>query len=479
MVDTIKEFELFTEILASDKMNAFQSAFMPGITSADVDNPGTTWRQIFIDPAYAMITFNDMEEKGGILSACLETRRNGLLSKPRRIKPASDSAEDKKIAEFIEETLLEYMSFDAFLEEAWDAIPKGVAVGEKIYAEARDRVYIESVKFHPQQYFVFGEGEFAEFSNLSVYRQTGPLRLRSGVKTDSWTNELLPEERFFIFSYRPRHGNRLGSPLDRKCFWPTWMLRASARQWLRYLEKGTGVVIARYNDGAAQDEQDTAAAAASAVVEESAVAMPKKFLLEVHEMVRNIGSSHKEFVDDYCKSEIAQTILGQTLTSRGSDGGGSRALGEVHQGVLDDRIETDARALMAVLNQKQGIIDNLVFYNFGPNKKRPTFIIEYATPEDATSKATRFGTIRKDIGLELSKKQVREELDIEAPIDEEDTLGVPAPEPPPSADDTKDDTAKFAEDVKKKSLLGSGTPSSSKTERFMRLRPSMIEFSDE
>jgi phage gp29-like protein len=477
-----KEVEIFSEILASDKLGSFQNLQLLGANLSD--DPSFVWQQLFMNPAYALLTFDDMEEKDGIVSACLETRRNGLLSKPRRIKPASESAEDKKIATFVEETLFDYMAFDAFLEEAYEAIPKGVSIGEKIFAAGRDRIYIERVKFHPQQYFTFGDGEFAEYSNLSIYRQTGPLRLRSGVTVDNWTNTLLPEDRFFVFSYRPRYGNRWGSPLDRKCYWASWMKRASAKQWLRYLEKGTGAVIARYNDGAAEAEQENALGAATAVVEESAVAIPKKFLLEVHEMVRSIGSSHKEFVDDYCKSEIAQTILGQTLTTRGSDGGGSRALGQVHQGVQDDRVETDARALMAAVNAKGGLVDNLVFYNFGAGKRRPEFIIEYVTPEDANSKAERFGTIKTKIGIELSKKQVREELELDEPIDEEDTLGAPTkPIDEDEAGDVKPPSAAFAE--KKKIVRGSGVlssssiPSSSRTERFRRFRPSMIKFSDE
>ena len=100
----------------------------------------------------------------------------------------------------------------------------------------------------------------------------------------------------------------------RKVYWQSWIKRNSIKQWLRYQEKGSGVVVARYNDGAAADEMQKANDAATAVQEESAVAIPKKFILEVHEMVRNIGSSHKELVDDFCNSEITKAIPSGTLT---------------------------------------------------------------------------------------------------------------------------------------------------------------------
>ncbi len=468
-----KNVEIFTEILESNKLNAYQ--YLPFQSNAiRSDDPSFVWQQLFFNPAFAMMIYDDMEEKDGVLSANLETRRNGVLSKPRRIKPASDSAEDKKIAAFVEETLTDYMDFDAFLEEAYEAIPKGVSIGEKIFAASSDRIYIERINFHPQSYFTFDAGEFAEYSNISVFRQTGPLRLRMGVTLENWTNELLPEEKFYIFSYRPRYGNRWGSPLDRKCFWASWMKRASAKQWLKYLEKGTGVVVARYNDGSAEGEIDTALDAAAAMVEESAVAIPKKFLLEVHEMVRSVGSSHKEFVDDYCKSEIAQIILGQTLTTRGSDGGGgSRALGQVHQQVQLDRLEVDAKQLMASINHPKSIVNDIVFWNFGAKAKRPTFEIEYKPKEDLTDKATRFGIVSTDIRMALSKKQIQEELDLDDPIDEADTLAPPTT--PAKPDNLLKDKAEFAE----KKTLNSGATSNSKTERFRRLRPSMIEFSNE
>lgn len=477
--NTETKIEIFTEILASDKLSAYQNGFaFSGL--AQIDDPSWVWSQLFINPALAMLTYDSMEERDGIVSACLETRRNSVLSKPRRIKPASDSAEDKKIAAFVEETLFDYMDFDAFLEEAYDAIPKGVSIGEKIFADGGDRIFIERVNFHPQHYFTFDEGDFAQYSNISTFRQTGPLRLREGVTMDDWTGALLPEEKFYVFSYRSRYGNRWGTPLDRKCFWASWMKRASAKQWLKYLEKGTGVVVARYNDGAAEGEIETALDAATAMVEESAAAVPKKFLLEVHEMVRSVGSSHKEFVDDYCKSELAQIILGQTLTTRGSDGGGgNRALGQVHQGTQDDRTEVDSKALMASINHKSGIINDLVFWNFGAKVKRPEFFIDYETKEDINSKATRFGIIHRDVGMELSKKQVRDELELDEPIGDDDKLL--AQTSPTKTDENlpeeKLDKAEFAE--KKKTLHESDNRLNSKTERFQRLRPSMIQFSGE
>ncbi len=483
----IKKVDIFEEVLASDKLGTF-GAFSPYIVENLGDNPGILWDRIKWDPWTAMSIFEDMEDKDSTLFSCLEKRRDGVLALDRHIKPASDKRQDKKIAEFIEETLKDFWGgtgasldaashetpFESFLDEALEAVGDGVTIGEIIYGNASDRVFIEEVKFKPQQLFAFGDTALASFStSLMRYPQTGRLHLRAGVTVENFTGEELPELKFFVFSYRTRKSNRWGSPLKRKCFWQTWIKRNGVKAWLRYAEKGSGTVIARYNDGAAEKERDDAVSAATAVQEQSAVAIPKKFLLDVQEMVRNIGTSHKELVDDYCNAEISRAVVGQTLTGRGSDGGGSRALGEVHERVESKKIEKDAKQIMAFVNQR--IIRPLVFLNFGPGAKCPTWTLEYEQGEDLNTMAERYGKLRKDVGLPLSKKHLYEAFQTPEPEDEADTLGGETPEPEKTEDPLDAKTLEFAE----KKTLKSGGRSSLKTARFKRLRPSMIRFSDE
>lgn len=488
-----KDLELFTEILASDALGAYQNLSTAMFNIVGADNPTLLWENIKWNPWVALAIFEDMEDKDATLFSTLEKRKDGVLALPRYVKPASDSRQDKKIAAFVEETLEQFWGgntatfdaaheahespFESFLSEALDAVGDGVAIGEIIFKNGSDRVYIDEVKFKPQHLFAFGDTALAGYStSLMAFPQTGKLRLRNGIFIENLDIDgELPENKFFVFSYRPKKGNRWGSPLKRKVFWQCWMKRAGVKGWLRYIEKGSGTVVARYNDGAAQEEQNTAVAAATAIQEENAVGIPKKFLVEVHEMVRNIGSSHKEFVDDYCNSEISRAIVGQTLTGRGSDGGGSRALGQVHERVEAKKVETDAKQLMAYMRR---IVRPIVLYNFGPNAACPTWGLEYEPGEDLNTAAERYGVLRKEVGLPLSKKYLYETFQTPAPIDETDAIQPDTQAPPSDVAEAlqKDDKANFAE---KKTLIFSGSKSNSKTERFRRLRPSMIRFSDE
>lgn len=420
---TNEKVELFSEILASDQLGPYQnfsSMLMGVIPTAD---PSWVWSQLSCNPWIAMAIYWEMEEKDAAIFSALDTRKTNVLSKTWNLFPASEKRQDRKIADFVEECLkVHFEDFDSFLYEALDAIGKGVSIGEKIFAAAGDRICISDVRFKPQHLFTFGETGIANYSTASIaYPQTGPLQLRTGVSVGNIAlGGVLPEEKFFVFSFRTRYGNRWGDPVDRKAFWPSWIKRNSIKQWLRYQEKGSGVVVAKYPGSSGPKEQGDALAAAAAVQDETAVAIPDKFVLEVHEMVRNIGSSHKELVDDFCNAEISRIYLGQTLTSRGSDGGGSRALGEVHERKEDRIGEADCRSLMQAINSQ--IVRPLVQLNFGLSTPCPQFRFDYEPKEDLDAKAKRYAVIRKDIGLELSKTQVRDDLQLEEPTDEGDTL---------------------------------------------------------
>lgn len=477
-----QQVELFTEILASERMTAFGNYSTTSQIYYDGNNPAATWERIKCDPWIAMAVYWDMEEKNAAVYSGLDTRKNNVLSKPWNIVPASEKRQDIKVAEFIEECLTEYFeNFDSFLYEALDAIGKGVSIGEKIFAEASDRIYIKEVKFKPQHLFSFGETAYAGYSTASMmYPQTGPLQLRQGVTIDSLvTGQTLPEDKFLVFSFRPKHGNRWGDPINRKGFWWDWVLRASLKNWLKYQEKGSGVVVAKYPGSSGKSEQDAALAAATAIHDETAVAIPDKFELEIHEMVRNIGSSHKELVDGYCTAQISRIYLGQSLTGQSSaGGGGSRARDEVAERVSDRVSETDCKAIMQPVNID--IVRPLTFLNFGPNAKPPKFVVEYEAKEDTGSKSKLFAVGHKDIGIPLSIKQIREDLQLAAPEDEEDTLA-PAASSNQAADGNEDPLKMSLSegDEKKKLVLHTSTPSSLRKDRFTRFRPSTIEFWDE
>lgn len=477
------------EILGSSQLGSYLSLAYGGfgLLNLALGNPTEVWQHLRFNPWLAMDVYDDMEEKDDMIASCLEARKENVLSKSRQVLAASDKRQDKKLADFIDETLESYfdvtdgehIGFDNLLWEALDAIGKGVSIGETIFAEAADRIFIKDVRFKPQQLFSFGAGDMAAYS-LATYptQQTGPLRLRPGIYGDGISSETaLPERKFFVFSYRPRYSNRWGSPLLRKVYWLSWFKRQQARNWLRFGEKGAGTVLSRYPDGSPPDTQQKALDAARAIFEESVAAIPAKFQVEVLEQVRQaMGGTYKEFVDDFCNNGIARVILGQTLTSRGSEGGGSRALGEVHERVAEKKTEVDSKSLMLAVNTR--LVWPLVLLNQGPVARPPIWTINYEPGKDLTTISDWLQRLW-EMHVPIPRNWVYTTFQMPVPDENEETL------PPPEKGEEKEigpggegTGGGFAEGQKKKPAASRDTSSKQpnlKTERFARLRPSTMK----
>lgn len=456
-------------------------------------NPSQMWEQIQYDPWLAMIVFQDMELKDDMISSTLETRKEGVLAKPRHVLPASDKRQDKKIAEFVDETLNDffnpiaaargdqstYFGFEAFLWELLDAVGKGVSIGEIDWEATSDRIYCENVIFHPQHIFSFSENSIAAYSTPSYLgRQTGPLRLRSpipGIKNVGEDGKL-PRNKFVVGTYKPRYSNRWGTPQLLKAFWMSWFKRMGLKQMLRYVEKGSGSVVARYPDGSVKAVQNQALEAAAAVTEEPYAALPSKFVIELLQHVRaSIGEAPKQLVDDLCNNGIARVILGQTLTSKGGEGGGgARALGDVHNQVRGEKIESDSKFLMQVVNRQ--LVYPIVFYNFGPTAKLPTWGIQYNPKADLSADSIWHTRVVKQLGLPIAKKFFYGHYELPEPSEGEEVLEPQAQGEKPSLPSTGvDSAADFAEKKTLKLRATSDNALSLKMERFKTLHPSTMK----
>ncbi len=281
-----------------------------------------------------------------------------------------------RIAEAVEDVLENLSDFENVLYELLDALGKGVSIAEVMYAFEGREIRPVELRFRPQQAFRFG---------TMTGPQTGPLRLGVIGAED----EIMPLNKFVVHSFRPHLGNRWGRPLGRRCFWPTWFKRQTIRFWLKFTEKGTGTVVAKYPAGSSADEKNLALQTAEAVNDETAVAIAETFVVELLEHARQGGVGiYKALAEGYANSEVSKIVLGQVLTSAGSDeGSGSRALGEVHNEVRAEKIGVDAQSLMRVVNEQ--VIGPFVTLNFGPNVERPKWVIDYEQDEDLAALAER------------------------------------------------------------------------------------------
>ncbi len=360
--------ELVTnEVLASVGTNP--------IAFAGADNPSAAWRLMLSDSPAAYALYRDLEEKDGQVSSALETRKDGVLRRERKVVAASATAEDERRAAFAREVLAAIPHFENILYELLDAVSYGFTVAEILWEQDGSSVFIRDLKPRPQELFAFGP---------AGRPQTGPLRFAERTARRSLGEGGLPEHKFLVNSFRPRHGNRRGRPLLRRVFWASWFKRQDLKFWLKFIEKGTGSVVVRYPAGATEQDKQRALEAAEAINTETAVAIPENFQI-VSELLQAARAGDTDvfltLADNVCNNEIARVILGQTLTQRGGeDGRGSRALGEVHQEVRFEKVAADARDLMSVINDQ--LLHWLFLFNFGPEVAVPRWAIALDPPED-------------------------------------------------------------------------------------------------
>jgi phage gp29-like protein len=365
--------ELVTpDVLASVGANA--AAF------SGADNPSAAWRLMLADSPAAYPLYRDLEEKDGQISSALETRKDGLLRRERKVVAASSTPADEARAAFAREVLAAIPNFENILYELLDAAGYGLAVAEILWAQDGRRVFIRDIKPRPQELFAFGP---------AGRPQTGPLRfsnyaLSPAAPAAGNRSPLLPEHKFLTYSFRPRHGNRRGRPLLRRVFWASWFKRQDLKFWLKFIEKGTGSIVVRYPQGSTDADKQRALEAAEAINAETAVAIPENFQI-VKELLQAARAGSTDvfltLADTVCNNEIARVILGQTLTQRGAeDGRGSRALGEVHQEVRFEKVAADARDLMSVVNDQ--LLRWLFLFNFGPDVPAPRWTLALDPPDD-------------------------------------------------------------------------------------------------
>ena len=390
------------------------------VAFSGADNPSSAWRLMLGDSPAAYALYRDLEEKDGQVSSALETRKDGVLRRERKVVAASATAADERRAAFAREVLAAIPNFENILYELLDAAAYGFSVAEILWEQDGSTVFIRDIKARPQELFSFGEPGTP---------QTGGLRFARLATRDSRLVTELPEHKFLVYSFRPRHGNRRGRPLLRRVFWASWFKRQDLKFWLKFIEKGAGSVVVRYPAGATDQDKQRALEAAEAINTETAVAIPENFQI-VSELLNAARAGDTDvfltLADSICNNEIARVILGQTLTQRGGeDGRGSRALGEVHQEVRFEKVAADARDVMSVVNDQ--LLRWLFLFNFGPEVAVPRWAIALDPPEDLRQRIEIDERLAR-LGAPLPLGYLQRTYSIPSPQADETALSAPGSE---------------------------------------------------
>jgi phage gp29-like protein len=364
-------------------------------------NPSEIWGSMSYNLPQTMAYFREIEDKDEDVANALDDLKLSVLSRNITVQPANDKDSAAiDIKEFIE-AQLKKVKFDEVLDCVLDAMGYGFSVQEMVFDTSMGQASLEKIDDCPQELFLFGN---------RFYPQIGPMQLLD----NPWMSEgqLVPEQKFMIFSYRKRSRNRMGRPLLKAVFWPSWFKRNVERLWLQFAEKGPGTAMVDYNDADNASERQKAVDIAQSIVDNVAVAVPKGF--NVHEDLLKIARSQDPKVYERffltMQYSIIRRVLGETLTSFGNEGGtGSNAQGETHSETKNQRSVFVAKALMSVVNDQ--LVAPLVLWNYGPNALIPQWTIEIKEGEDLESRLTIDSGLQR-MGKKYTVGYVAERYDV-------------------------------------------------------------------
>lgn len=310
----------------------------------------------------------------------LEQRQDALIAAEWEVVPGGEDSRDREAADFLRGQLMA-LNWDAITRRMHKGVLYGYSVAECIWGMDGNRITLDAVKVRKPWRFGFGKD--------------GELKLRVNAQTF-----LMPERKFWIAVWGADDDDSpYGQGIGHALWWPVYLKRNGAKFWAAYLDKfGSPSVKSKYPAGATEKEKATALEAAKAFRNESAVAVPEGFDVELIEAAKNSGGSYEEFLK-YWDGAIAKIILSQTGTTQQGQYSGTA---EVLNDVKSELIKADADLLCESFNDT--VAAWLTEWNF-PGAKAPQVWRKVPnTRREEAQRAADKGAY--EIGLELTDEAI-------------------------------------------------------------------------
>jgi phage gp29-like protein len=303
-------------------------------------------------------------ERDTHFTSCFATRRQKLIKKGWRINPASQTARDQEIADFIKYQFEQMQgTLEKDIEGMLDKISKGFSLTEINYypiikGKYQGKVGLKSLRLKSAKYFAF------KFDKLGYWeiKQINPYPP---------PDEALPKIKFIHVINGLNDENPYGDSYGAKSAFWVWLKENEAKFWAIFSERfGMPITLVEMPARATAEDKTAVDEILDAVQRDTGIRVPKGFAVTFLEATRSGDVAYDNFIERTNK-EISKIILGQTLSSEeGKRGQGSYALGQTHAQTMEDYIAFDAIDISVAINKQ--LIKRLVDYNF-ITERYPTF----------------------------------------------------------------------------------------------------------
>lgn len=353
-----------------------------------------------------MELFEEMEEKDPHLFSQLQTRKNAVTGLDYEVIPFSNDEMDKTIAEFVKQEIESLENFEDVLMDLLDAIGKGIAVSEIIWAYDEGKVTIQDIKWRHQKKFFWDENDI-----FKVITKEFP----QGVE--------IPENKFIIHRYKARSGHPSRAGVLRVVAWMYLFKNYDLKDWVSFCEVfGMPLRLGKYNPSASEEDKMALMRALVQIGTDAAGIIPEGTEIEFKESSKTTSINVYESLARFCDEQISKAVLGQTLTS--DSGGGSYAQSKTHNEVRHDLTVADAKALASTL--RRDLIRPLVLFNFGEDKRIPYIRFDVEEADDLKETADIYEKLICNIGLKIPTSHLYKKFSIPKPEDGEEVATPPS-----------------------------------------------------
>ncbi len=296
--------ELKNRLAAANLVGARQAVregMAPGLTPRRLATLMLSASQM--DPEPYLELAEEIEERDLHYLSVLGTRKRQVSQLPVSVQAGSKTAADKKLADAVQDDLIDSGVIDRYLFDMLDAVGKGFSVGEMIWdtASSNNKWGIDRIE-HVDPRFI---------------RWDLPTRRIPRLLQNDGTRAPLAPYKFAALYLQAKSGIPIRGGLTRAAAWAYLFKNYALKDWVSFAEVyGMPIRVGKYPPGTPEADQEALLTAVQQLGTDAAAIVPSSMMLEFVEAGGKTGSADLyAALCKYLDEQLSKACLGQTGTT--------------------------------------------------------------------------------------------------------------------------------------------------------------------
>jgi phage gp29-like protein len=298
----------------------------------------------------------------------------------------------RSLASFKPNRFAEEEGFQGLVFDLTDAVLNGVSIVELLWNEnavdpegKREKNIRASAFVHPRHYLFRADGQVSVVQSNTAELLAFPRPILGTVATTQ--PQLNNPSKFMVAKFKSKSGTALGAGWMRPLAYQWAMIAYGHDFMMNFAQKyGNPFMDIPYQSGIPEPEVAKFERLAKRAANQGYCVHPNTGEIKITAAQAMGGENPivqmKKMADENCQ----MLILGQNLTSTSPKQGGSRAQGDVHADIRNERIEGILRWVAGILTEQ--LVESLMLENYGEGfDERPAVEPDLTRPLDALEQA--------------------------------------------------------------------------------------------